>query len=183
MSVRIPLCFLLLGFFIFTFPLAVYAQIQKQLNWEELPPIPDEEGFAGMFTGVSNGALICMGGANFPDGMPWEGGQKVWYDNIYVLEKNASSWRLAKEKLPHPMGYGVSFTYNNKIILVGGSDATKHYAHVITATYEDGEIHFDSLASLPPDLPYKIQTLSKKQSPSFLIHVSPYLLAYDICRI
>lgn len=149
MSMRILALLLFCGFIISSIPLAVYSQIQKQLNWEELPPIPDKEGFAGMFTGVSDGALICMGGANFPEGMPWEGGKKVWYDNIYVLEKNASSWRLAKEKLPHPMAYGVSFTYNNKIILVGGSDATKHYAHVITVTYKNGEIHFDSLASLP----------------------------------
>jgi SSS family solute:Na+ symporter len=149
MSIRIPFSLLLFGLLMSSLPLVVYGQIQKQLNWEELPPIPDKEGFAGMFTGVSNGALICMGGANFPEGMPWEGGQKVWYDNIYILEKNASSWKLAKEKLPRPMAYGVSFTYNNKIILVGGSDSTKHYANVITATYNKGEIHFDSLVSLP----------------------------------
>ena len=130
-------------------PSVSHAQIQKQLAWKELPPIPDKEGFAGMFAGVSNGALICMGGANFPEAMPWDGGKKVWYDNIYILEKGASSWKLAEEKLPRPIAYGVSFTYGNQIILAGGSDATTHYDDVISVTYNNGKIVFDTLPSLP----------------------------------
>lgn len=126
-----------------------HAQIQKQLAWKELPPIPDREGFAGMFAGVSGGALITMGGANFPKGMPWEGGTKVWYENIYILEKGASSWKLAEEKLPRPLAYGVSFTYGSQIILAGGSDAATHYDDVVSVTYDKGKIFIDTLASLP----------------------------------
>lgn len=141
--------FFLCAILISLFPAVVVGQIQHQLNWEELPPIPDKEGFAGMYTGVSGGALICMGGANFPDGMPWEGGKKIWYDHIYILEKGAASWKVADEKLPHPLAYGVSVTYNNRIILAGGSDATRHYANVFTVLYENGKIRFDTLDSLP----------------------------------
>jgi solute:Na+ symporter, SSS family len=141
--------FFLCGVLISWFPAVVFGQIQRQLNWEELPPIPDKEGFAGMYTGVSGGALLCMGGANFPDRMPWQGGKKVWYDRIYILEKGATSWRLASEKLPRPIAYGVSVTYDNRIILAGGSDATRHYADVLTVVYENGKILFDTLASLP----------------------------------
>ncbi|MEX2235725.1 MAG: sodium/solute symporter [Cyclobacteriaceae bacterium] len=142
----------LCGVLISWIPAVMYGQIQRQLNWEELPSIPDREGFAGMYTGVSGGALICMGGANFPDGMPWEGGKKIWYDHIYILEKGATSWKLSNEKLPRPMAYGVSVTYNNRIILAGGSDATRHYADVLTVAYENGTIRFDTLASMPSPL-------------------------------
>ena len=32
------------------------------------------------------GAILVAGGANFPDKKPWEGGKKVWYDTVFVLE-------------------------------------------------------------------------------------------------
>src|SRR4051794_14537917 len=55
-------------------------------EWKQLPSLPDAEGFAGSFAGVSNGALLVAGGTNFPGKKPWEGGAKVWYDTVYVLE-------------------------------------------------------------------------------------------------
>ncbi|HLU88819.1 MAG TPA: hypothetical protein VKZ51_03230, partial [Cyclobacteriaceae bacterium] len=54
----------------------------SEIKWADMPAIPDKEGFAGMYAGVSNGVLIGAGGANFPDKKPWEGGEKVWYDHI-----------------------------------------------------------------------------------------------------
>src|SRR5690554_4213129 len=62
-------------------------------SWEELPAIPDAAGLAGAFSGVSNGALLIAGGANFPGGMPWEGGAKAWHDEIYVLDSPEGAWR------------------------------------------------------------------------------------------
>ena len=61
------------------------------LTWDELPPLPPsagqakQPGVAGPFAGVHGDALIVAGGANFPDKMPWEGGTKVWWDDIWVL--------------------------------------------------------------------------------------------------
>ena len=57
----------------------------EPLEWSELKPLPDEFGFAGPFAGTSGGALIVAGGANFPDGYPWDGGKKVYHDRIFVL--------------------------------------------------------------------------------------------------
>ena len=48
-------------------------------KWAKLPAIPDKEGFAGAFAGVSHGSLIVAGGANFPDKKPWDGGKKIWW--------------------------------------------------------------------------------------------------------
>lgn len=130
-------------------PQYICSQIQRQLSWHELPSIPDKEGFAGMFAGVSNESLICMGGANFPDKMPWNGGQKVWYDNIYILSKKSLSWQLADQKLPRPLAYGVSATYHNKIILVGGNNSAGYYSDVYAVEFKRGKIQIEILPSLP----------------------------------
>ncbi len=74
-----------------------------------------------MFAGVSGGALVAAGGANFPDRKPWEGGKKVWYDTVFVLEKPDGQWKVAG-KLPRPLGYGVSATWRDRVVCVGGSD-------------------------------------------------------------
>src|SRR5215468_7081944 len=78
--------------------------------WERLPSLPDQEGFAGMFAGVSNGTLLVAGGANFPDKKPWDGGKKVWSDAVFVLEKPDGVWKVAG-KLPRPLAYGVCVTH------------------------------------------------------------------------
>ncbi|MEX0882623.1 MAG: sodium/solute symporter, partial [Cyclobacteriaceae bacterium] len=122
----------------------------KEIQWEELPAIPDKEGFAGMFAGVSNGVLVAAGGANFPGRKPWEGGEKVWYDHIYFLERKDKVWQMAKEKLPRPLAYGVSVTYNEKIWVIGGNDSNGHYDKVFSLSYHDGDINIDhDYPSLP----------------------------------
>ncbi|MGA0846695.1 MAG: galactose oxidase, partial [Luteolibacter sp.] len=75
------------------------------LTWKSLPELPDEHGFAGAFAGNSGSSLIVAGGANFPDGAPWDGGLKIWHDQVFALEKGDSSWSVAG-KLPRPLGYG-----------------------------------------------------------------------------
>lgn len=130
-------------------PRLISGQIQHQLTWRELPSIPDKKGFSGMFAGVSNDHLICMGGANFPGEMPWKGGQQVWHDNIFVLSKNATSWKFAIEKLPKPLAYGMSVTYGNKIIVVGGNNAQGYYPDVYSVEYLNGKVQIDTLPSLP----------------------------------
>ena len=89
MQTLIRKCLIIL-FVLFISPVILFGQIQDQLKWEELPPLPDKEGFAGMFAGVSNDALLCIGGANFPDKMPWEGGVKKWYDRCLLYTSDAA---------------------------------------------------------------------------------------------
>ena len=79
------------------------------LDWQALPALPDKEGFAGSFAGVSRGALLVAGGANFPEKRPWEGGTKVWYDRVFALEPGGAAWRDAG-RLPCANGYGVAAT-------------------------------------------------------------------------
>ncbi|MGV3508613.1 MAG: Kelch repeat-containing protein [Sphingobacteriaceae bacterium] len=118
-------------------------------KWDQLPPIPDAVGYAGSFAGVSNGALIVAGGANFPDGgAPWTGSVKKWHDKIFVLEKGASEWKEVG-KLPRPLGYGVSVSNKDGLVCLGGSNESGHFADVFVIKYKNGSVTFDTLPSMP----------------------------------
>ncbi|HEX7010372.1 MAG TPA: hypothetical protein VF184_10335 [Phycisphaeraceae bacterium] len=121
---------------------------RPELDWQRLPDLPDTIGYAGPFAGVSNGALIVAGGANFPDKMPWEGGRKVWHDQLYVLESPTSSWKT-QWRLPRPLGYGVSVTTPQGAIFVGGCDDQQNFADVYRVRWEAGRIEFETLPPLP----------------------------------
>src|SRR5262245_61614359 len=115
-------------------------------EWKRLAPLPDKEGFAGSFAGVSNGALLVAGGANFPDKKPWDGGKKVWSDTVFVLEKPDGSWKVAG-KLPRPLGYGVSVTHGAGVVCVGGGDADRHFADAFRLEWKNGKL---VTTELPP---------------------------------
>ena len=118
------------------------------MQWSQLPPIPDREGFAAPFAGVSGGALIVAGGANI-QGEKWgETFQKVWHDSVFILEKPDGVWRSGL-KLPRALGYGVSITLGDSVICIGGSDAIRHYADVFRMTFKNGALEFNTLPALP----------------------------------
>lgn len=114
------------------------------LTWSDLPALPF--GLAGPFVGYLGDTLLVAGGANFPEGMPWKGGKKVWWDDIYVLEDR---W-ITSSRLPRPLAYGVSVTLDEGVLCIGGCDATNCYSDVFIVT-EDG---IEKLPSLPRPLAF-----------------------------
>lgn len=124
-------------------------------GWTRLPALPDKEGFASMFAGVSGGALLAAGGAKFPDKRPWEGGKKIWYDTVFVLEKPDDQWKVAG-KLPRPLGYGVSVSHGGGVVCVGGSDAERHHAAAFRLEWRRGRLETKPL----PPLPLSVANLS-----------------------
>lgn len=118
------------------------------LNWSQLPPLPDPIGVAAPFAGVTRGALVVAGGANFPGKMPWEGGTKVWHDNVWLLEDPHGTWREIG-KLPRTLAYGISVTTKDCVVCVGGSDSVRHYAETFRLRWEDGLIQIETLPPLP----------------------------------
>lgn len=118
------------------------------ISWSPLPPIPDAEGFAGSFAGVSGDALIVAGGANFPERRPWEGGTKKWYDTVFALESGKRGWREAG-RLPRPLGYGVSVTHGDGVVCVGGNDATRHHRETFRLRWRNGALQTEALALMP----------------------------------
>lgn len=118
-------------------------------KWGQLTPLPDPQGFGGMYAGQSGDSLIVAGGTNFPNGFPWEGGKKFWSDQIFVLDQPNGAWKLASAKLPRTLGYGVSVSWNNALICVGGSDDKQHYADVFAIRLVNGNVEFQNLPLLP----------------------------------
>jgi N-acetylneuraminic acid mutarotase len=92
--------------------------------------------------------LIVAGGANFPDKKPWEGGKKRWYDEVWAFDLKLKTWEQLG-KLPKPIAYGVSVTFNDAIICVGGSNDTEYLSDVFRLSLRDGDLLIETLPSLP----------------------------------
>ncbi len=123
---------------------------EEAIRWETLPELPISVGLEGAFAGVSRGALIVAGGANFPE----ETGGKVWHDTIYILsDEKQTSW-LTGYKLNQPLAYGASVSSSHGLILIGGSNAQGNKDNVTQLTWnsEEQTITQESLPSLPHPL-------------------------------
>lgn len=110
------------------------------------------KGLAGVFSGYIDGNLLVIGGANFPDGTPAQGGTKKFHDDVYILDKKGD-WHIIKQGFQKPVAYGVSVTYGNSLICIGGNDSSSCFDDVIRVTMQgDFSIKCDKLPSLPVPL-------------------------------
>ena len=160
--------------FALLWPPATTTAAEPPLTLLKLPPIPDPEGFAGGFAGVSNHHLLFAGGANFPNKKPWEGGKKVWSEAVFALPLNAVTAAAAADnhtapaefhwtavgRLPQPLGYGVSASFHDEFICVGGSRETEHSATVFAIRLHNHQIQLRSLPALPHPLANHSGTLT-----------------------
>jgi N-acetylneuraminate epimerase len=101
------------------------------INWKlaaVLPPLPGQSkslGFAGAINGVDKDAFIIAGGANFPNGMPWDGGKKYYSDEIWVLQKSGEKYfwnKKVKDILPEPIAYCGNTSTDTGVVYVGGEN-------------------------------------------------------------
>lgn len=117
--------------FLFTMLLSNELAAQEKavtIKWSvaaELPVAGDSTknlGLAGVFSGVHQGVLLIAGGANFPNGMPWTGGKKELYKEIYILHLGKStSWIKANDAvLDDKTAYGASVTTKEGVVCIGG---------------------------------------------------------------
>lgn len=125
----------------------------SSLNWTTLPSLPDAEGFAGAYAGVSKDVLLVAGGANFPEKAMWEGGPKVWHDTIFTLQRDAEKWKTAG-KLPFPYGYGASVTTPKGVLCIGGCDSAGHRNDVLMMTWNGTGVTTTEFPPLPIALAY-----------------------------
>ena len=110
----------------------ISAQEPVTINWSiaaELPAIDaslKNPGLAGVFAGIQKNVLIIGGGSNFSHGMPWEGGEKNYFRDVYVLQKgngNKYNWvTTGKFKLKQKIAYGISVTIPGGIVCIGGEN-------------------------------------------------------------
>ncbi|MFD0799189.1 sodium/solute symporter [Maribacter chungangensis] len=153
-SYSITLAFLLIGLFIGT------SQESPKTTVSNLPPLPaltgesESYGFAGMMGGMHNKVMIAAGGANFPNGLPWEGGKKVYTDAIFVLVDG--KWQIATEKLPTPLAYGASVALPDGLLIIGGENGKTANDAVFLLRYnaDDNSIAQETYPQLPEPLAY-----------------------------
>ncbi|MDG2167411.1 MAG: sodium/solute symporter [Opitutales bacterium] len=137
-----------------------FLNASEFLEWKQLTDLPpvgnqtDALGVAGPYVGVHNDALIVAGGANFP--IPYWGEDKVWHDDIWVLE-HSGEWTKAGT-LPRPLGYGVSVSLPQGVICMGGNDAAQTYADVFILKWDPSSksINQEALPSLPKTLAFSM---------------------------
>lgn len=112
-------------------PTKAQQQTPLSIDWKigaELPAIQDHQkalGLAGPVVGISEDKLIVGGGANFPDSMPWLGGKKKYYDEIYVFEKDEKGNIQLYPKtfhLPQTLAYPANVSTLEGIISAGGEN-------------------------------------------------------------
>ena len=136
----------------------------QALNWSELPSLPDEFGFGGPIVGAHADALIVCGGANFPDGPPWEegnraAGSKVWHDRIFVLTLGADTW-IDAGRLPYPLAYAPAISTDDGVYVLGGEsyDSANHpTAEVLLLKWNPESKRIEVAESALPPLPMPCQ--------------------------
>ena len=87
---------------------------------------------------------------------PWEGGVKVWRDDVYVLLDGVEGphWHQETFTLPKPMASGVAIETDSGVILIGGSDGQTYLSDVYRLRWlaEEQVIQIEGLPSLPSPL-------------------------------
>ena len=135
------------------------------VNLPDLPPASGEvkqAGLAGPFVGVHGDALLVAGGANFPDLPPWREGKKVWWNDVYVLEKEAdgkpkSNWFTSPRlELLKSSAYGVAISTEKGLLCIGGCDAERCHDDVFRLQWlpEERELKLQRLPNLPRPLAF-----------------------------
>ncbi len=128
-----------------------------KIKWWSLPDLPpatdqqEQKGLAGALIGVSAEMLIVAGGSNFPDSLPWKGGTKTYYDDIYFLNLKGkdTTWQVAQEKLPVPLAYSSSVLVNDKIICIGGENLNGPIPEVLQLKFDNNEVQINKLTDFP----------------------------------
>ena len=81
----------------------IEAQWENALLLPGCAGMPENIGLAGAYSGIVEGKLLVLGGANFPDRYPWEGGTKTWWSALYSYDLDTKNWSVAllpQKRLP-----------------------------------------------------------------------------------
>ena len=139
---------------------SVQVDDKQSVKWSVAATLPSDTegklhpGLAGAVAGMHNERFIVGGGANFPEAMPWAGGQKVYHDNIYIFRRNEDgSLQITsdKKKLPQPIAYAACVTTDYGIVYAGGEnkDGALRNTWLITCGEDKDSIAFHKLPDLP----------------------------------
>jgi len=142
----------------------IVAQKQQDnpIQWTiaaDLPATNGQEtalGVAGPVTGVHQNVLMVAGGANFPDSMPWLGGKKKYYDEVYVFKKENDIVQLHSQefRLPFPIAYAAVCTTPQGVVYAGGENDNGISDKVILLKWDP--VTENTVVKNLPDLPLAV---------------------------
>lgn len=130
------------------------------IAWEKIAVTPSSNakaeplGLAGVINGISNDVFIVAGGSNFPKEKPWEGGKKVYYDQVFVLQKKGNSYDWNKKikcTLCEPIAYCGSTSTPSGIVYVGGENekGLSKKCFLLSWNPKKNKVAIKALADLP----------------------------------
>lgn len=116
--------------FLVLYSCKLHLQDEVAIQWTDdlmLPPLESgvaNPGIAGALAGVCGNYLLIAGGANFPDGLPWQGGKKVYHTKVYVYHFDKDQWHFQDTfHLDQPRGYGASVSLPDGVLCLGGENS------------------------------------------------------------
>ena len=105
--------------------------MSTQLKWTNIATVAAQKGYennigtAGLVKGVIGNKLIFGGGANFPGGLPVDGGVKVNHKDVYLYEETSDGVTLLDQiQFDYPLAYGPSAVYNNTLYYIANKTET-----------------------------------------------------------
>ena len=105
--------------------------MSTELKWVNIATVAPQKGYeknigtAGLVKGVIGNKLIFGGGANFPGGLPVDGGVKVNHKDVYLYEETAEGVKLLDQiQFDYPLAYGPSAVYNEALYYIATKNET-----------------------------------------------------------
>ena len=111
-----------------------------------------QKGVSAAYAALIDDNLLVAGGCNFPDKLGFEGGKKVFYDEILLFNKTQNQWQTIG-KLPEAAAYGASVAIPDGYLWIGGQTATHSLAtcYKVQYTKEKG-LNLTDFPALPEPL-------------------------------
>lgn len=129
-----------------------------KMEWDTLAVLPpakgeyNQPGLAGALSGIVDNQLVIAGGSNFENGMPWNGGTKVYHDDIFILKKDSAGellWSTPTLKLSVPLGYSACLSVPEGLICLGGENADGFRSDAFLFSIENDSLIRNELPSIP----------------------------------
>ena len=121
-----------------------------KLQWNKIGVVAPQEGYeknigtAGLLKGVIDNKLVFGGGANFPGGLPVDGGTKVTHKDIYLYEiKDNEHVLLDQIQYDYPLAYGPSANYKDKLYYIANKDESS--SDILELTIKENKLNLKYL--------------------------------------
>ncbi|MGX7112863.1 cyclically-permuted mutarotase family protein [Gemella cuniculi] len=105
-------------------------------------------GTAGLLKGVISNNIIIGGGANFPDGLPVDGGIKVNHKDIFLYQEKEDSLVLIDQiQFNYPLAYGATAQADNKLYYI--TTKNENSSEILEITIPNNKLSISIVATLP----------------------------------